>query len=594
MAAGVAGLTGVVGLAALGGVAARDQKSGGQERTADTQPAAAPKQDAGGPADKGGDSAEPAGAWAGDKGAQERGGKEPARPVPCDSDKLIQAIAYANANHGGALDLAKGCTYELTRSDDGNGLPVIRQSISLRGDDTKITRAANAAPFRILNVGRDGHLTLKNVTIKGGQTAADLVGAEAPVVPSGKPAGAVGSAAKPAPKAATAAKPPANAGTTAKPPAKPAATAKPPANAGTTAKPPAKPAATAKPPANAGTTAKPAATAQPTAAAKPAASAKPAAAAKPAATKAAKAAKPAAAADAVSTLADAGPSDGAGLLVQRGGRADVEHSQLVLNSSGGHGGAIANYGTTRIAQSRVETSSAAGIGGGVFNAGVLRVENSKITSNSADNGGGIGNGAPTMLRPASGGTVWVWQSTISRNRALGAAGGVFDYEGTTTLSNSEVVDNDAGTDGGGLAIFGDSQLSLERVVVAGNTAGQTSGGLSVAAGATAVIEHSNVKENVAELYGGGLSDFGGTVVLRNTEIVANRAVAQSSVAGGIANLGGEVRLERSKVAHNFANLAPGGIFTTNDGVQISRDSAVTGNRPTNCVGSTVVPTRCFG
>ncbi|PMR61148.1 hypothetical protein C1A38_10220 [Verrucosispora sp. ts21] len=551
VAAGVAGLTGVVGLAALGGVASRDQKSGGQERTSDTQPAAAPRQDGGAPADKGGeDAGDRGGEWSGAR--DERGGKESARQVPCDTDKLIQAITYANANHGGALDLARNCTYELTRSDGGNGLPVIRQAIALRGHDTTIARAANADPFRILAVARDGHLTLKNVTIKGGQTVPDLVGGPPATLPAMPPAPAL----SPTGQATTKAQPKAANPKAAKPKA-------------------AKPETTAAKPTKA-------------AAAKPA---KPEAkAAKP------KAAKPKAAKTVaeVAPLVQPGPGDGAGLLVDRGGQADLEHSRFILHNAGGNGGAIANYGTTRLADSLVEASNSAGTGGGVFNVGVLRVENSKITANGANNGGGIGNGAPAMTDALSGGTVWVWKSTINRNRALSWGGGLLDYGGTSTLSQSEVVDNHAGNDGGGLAAYSESQLALEKVLVARNAADDSSGGLAVAADSTAVIEQSTIKENVAEQYGGGLSVFGATVVLRDSEIVANRAVALNSVAGGLYNVDGQVRLERSKVAYNFSNRPPGGIYTNNDDVTISRDSAVTGNRPTNCVGSPVIPDRCFG
>ena len=59
--------------------------------------------------------------------------------MPCDTDKLIQAIVFANNKHGGVLELAKGCTYNLTRNDyEGNGLPVITEWITLKGEHTTI------------------------------------------------------------------------------------------------------------------------------------------------------------------------------------------------------------------------------------------------------------------------------------------------------------------------------------------------------------------------------------------------------------------------------------------------------------------------
>ncbi|MEK8110108.1 hypothetical protein NKG94_48925 [Micromonospora sp. M12] len=96
--------------------------------------------------------------------------KDRTRQVPCDTDRLIQAITFANNEDGGVLELARGCTYTLTRNQDGNGLPVITENITLKGEHTTIGREATADYFRILNVGAGGHLTLKGLSIRGGQT----------------------------------------------------------------------------------------------------------------------------------------------------------------------------------------------------------------------------------------------------------------------------------------------------------------------------------------------------------------------------------------------------------------------------------------
>ncbi|PZF91678.1 hypothetical protein C1I93_20970 [Micromonospora endophytica] len=603
MAAGVAGLTGVVGLAALGGVAARDRQNDGQEHTSDAQPATAPQQDIGAAPDKDGVQEGARGAeWSGRGGP---GGERPDRPtakqVPCDSDKLIQAVTYANANHGGILELARGCTYELTRSDRGNGLPVITQAITLAGQDTRIERAANADPFRILNVGRDGHLTLRNVTVTGGQTPADLIalpvkpksnlgpfGQLAPATskPAAPPAAAPGAAPAGAPAPAPAAVKPAAPKVAAAPAtaAVPEAAAAPKAAAGPAAAAATAPKATATAP-KATAPAAPKATAAPAAAtaAAPKAAAAPAAAAAP---------KVGAGPGAESVV---GPSDGAGLLVQRGGRADIEHSNFSTNHSGGNGGAVANYGTTRLAHTIVERNSAAGTGGGVFNTGVLRVEDSKVVANSAGvGGGGIGNGVPQDRTSVPGGTTWVWRSTISHNRTAGIGGGLLDVEGTTTMSQSQVTDNNASVGGGGIVAYHRGQLALERVLVARNSTDGDAGGVAVSIESTTVIEQSAIRENVAGNAGGGLYAWHGEVVLRDSEVVANQAIGQHSVGGGgIVNNLGRVRLERSTVEHNVSVVAPGGIATVNDGVTLDQ-SAVTGNRPTNCAGSPTIPERCFG
>jgi len=91
-----------------------------------------------------------------------------AKPVRCDVDDLIAAIVKANAGDGGTLKLAEKCTYTLTANQSGSGLPTIVQPITIKGNDSKIVRAANAAAFRIFTVGSGGQLTLVKTTVEGG------------------------------------------------------------------------------------------------------------------------------------------------------------------------------------------------------------------------------------------------------------------------------------------------------------------------------------------------------------------------------------------------------------------------------------------
>jgi predicted outer membrane repeat protein len=95
-------------------------------------------------------------------------GAATAESVSCNADRLIAAIVRANAAGGAQLTLAARCTYTLTATQGTDGLPVITQPISIDGQGATIVRAANAANFRILNVGTGGDLTLQNLTITGG------------------------------------------------------------------------------------------------------------------------------------------------------------------------------------------------------------------------------------------------------------------------------------------------------------------------------------------------------------------------------------------------------------------------------------------
>ncbi|MFC4144643.1 hypothetical protein ACFO0M_00065, partial [Micromonospora mangrovi] len=196
VATGVAGLTGVVGLAALGGLAARDNKSDDAQRASENH-VAAPQNvsDAGTTEDETGKDADEKGGTDADeqnrldqygrdgKGRDERGehGRDKdrdrddhgrVREVPCDDEKLIEAVDLANRDHGGTLKLAPHCTYELSFSDRkaGAALPTIRQEITIKGEDSTIKRDSEDA-FRLFRVADGGDLTLKDVTLKGGNAA---------------------------------------------------------------------------------------------------------------------------------------------------------------------------------------------------------------------------------------------------------------------------------------------------------------------------------------------------------------------------------------------------------------------------------------
>ncbi|MCZ7457254.1 right-handed parallel beta-helix repeat-containing protein [Streptomyces sp. WMMC940] len=99
------------------------------------------------------------------------GGK--ATSVGCDPNNLISAITQANSDGGGTLSLAEKCTYTLTANQDGNGLPEIVQPITIHGNGATIARAANAAQFRIFEVGTGGDLKLRHLTLTRGKAAAD-------------------------------------------------------------------------------------------------------------------------------------------------------------------------------------------------------------------------------------------------------------------------------------------------------------------------------------------------------------------------------------------------------------------------------------
>ncbi|MEV4715070.1 hypothetical protein [Micromonospora sp. NPDC049374] len=529
LASGVAGLTGVVSIAAVGvatgaGAVGTDglRWSTAQQVSRDgDQNAVAPEGHKGKKEDRADNAADERARYDQKKDGER---KDHGKEVPCDTDKLIQSIIFANENHGGVLELAKGCTYKLTRSDSlGNGLPVIEEHVVLKGHDTKIVRDATAEQFRILNVGRGGHLTVKGLTIKGGQTVEVPANGDTPEAVWSRFSNSVE-----ATKAAQAGKP-------------------------------YLPLLQAKP--------------------------------KGAALKAAQAKGEA------SVLAQPEPSDGAGVLVQPGGTAEFEKTHILANQAGGVGGGLANFGKASLYHTTVADNTAFFYGGGIFNAGVLRVAASTVKNNDAIiGGGGIANGAAFIFREdIDGGTVWVEKSEIVSNEVLGFGGGLLDIEGNTTVQQSKIANNTAVLAGGGLAVAGDdSTVELKHVEVVKNTTVGVGGGIALAFDAIANVHDSKIDENKAGFFGGGVFNFLGQATFRNSTINGNRAVGPFAAGGGIFTIGGEIDLEKTKVAYNFSTNRPGGVFSLGTDVEVDDKSAITANKPTNCEGTFTPVPNCFG
>ncbi|MGC4765559.1 right-handed parallel beta-helix repeat-containing protein [Micromonospora sp. DT46] len=530
LASGVAGLTGVVSLAAVGVATGAGAVGADGLKWATAQVSMDGDQDA--DREKEGREGEEGreGGEGRDRDHKDRDHKDRGKEVPCDSDKLIQAIVHANANHGGVFELAKDCTYTLTRHDYyGNGLPVIEQPITLKGHDTKIVRDATAEQFRIFNVGSGGHLTLKGLTIKNGQTLerklAEPVSAET-----------VWSRYSNSVEATEAAK--------------------------------------------AGKPYLPLLQAEP----KGAAAAK-AAAAKAAAAKAGAAVleepeandgggilvQPGGSADIEKSHIVENQAGGSGGGIANFGKTSLRHTTVADNTAFFFGGGILNAGVLKVEESHVKYNKAGIGGGGIANGapGIFRDD-------------------------VDGGTVWIDKTDISNNHTIGFGGGLLDIEGNTTIKYSRILDNTALIAGGGIAAADDSQLHLHKVTIAKNTTAGVGGGLALAFGAHVTAEKTEVKENFAAFFGGGVFNLASEVTFRDSEIVGNQAVGPIGIGGGIFNVFGRVNLHDTKVADNVSRFRPGGVFNFGGEVNVDDKSAIKGNKPTNCLGSPSPVENCFG
>ncbi|MGZ0200369.1 hypothetical protein ACNFR7_09255 [Streptomyces sp. RM1] len=95
----------------------------------------------------------------------------------CTESDLQAAIA-AVATVGGTVNLKRHCTYTLTDAtppNGDNGLPVIKNKVTINGRGATITRAATAGDFRFFEIdGPDGKLTLNALTLSNGHASSGL------------------------------------------------------------------------------------------------------------------------------------------------------------------------------------------------------------------------------------------------------------------------------------------------------------------------------------------------------------------------------------------------------------------------------------
>ncbi|MDM4719828.1 hypothetical protein QTQ03_09660 [Micromonospora sp. WMMA1363] len=476
------------------------------------------------------------------------------REVPCDDNKLIESLDWANRHDGGTLKLSKDCTYELDEFDKKSetGTPTIKEKIKIEGNGSTIKRDSKHG-FRIFRVADGGDLKLKDLEIKNGAAgdverrkhdkddARESWGSHGDWSRSGDGAPA------PAPALRAAAPLP----------------AAPPAPAPLPAAPlPAAPLPAAAPAV--------AAQAAPQVAARRAAAPQAAApldAARAAVQQAAplRAAVGGVAAPAGNNQAPGGngwhgdnggngwhgdnggngwhgdnggngwhgdddghgwdgkddrehKGDGGGLLVERGGSATLVNTTWFLNSAENNGGAVANFGRLDVESSTFDNNHAGSDGGAIFNAGVLDVSGShdgkggesRITNNTAGkNGGGVANGHGDRDKKKDD---WDdkkndWDKEYDSRDSRHERHDKGNRAGTVDIEKTTIEGNAAKKNGGGL-FSNDGFVEVRWTYVKDNTAGEHGGGI-YAVDTVLTVKDSHIKKNKAHKDGGGIYNVDG-------------------------------------------------------------------------------------
>lgn len=195
--------------------------------------------------------------------------------------------------------------------------------------------------------------------------------------------------------------------------------------------------------------------------------------------------------------------------------------------------------------------------GAIFSRGTLTIDqNSAFHHNQATDtfGGAICNVEDGKLEVN--GSAFYENSAITNGGAIIAGSG---DDSSTGIYLSQIYQNDAGSDGGGIYARGAFSINFSRV--SGNTAGELGGGIHYYRGVSATLDSTIVANNQADdgggIYGEGCALWNCPMTIQRSAIISNTA---SLNGGGLFGNYLEVFLENTTVSGNKANQDGAGIY----------------------------------
>jgi predicted outer membrane repeat protein len=220
-------------------------------------------------------------------------------------------------------------------------------------------------------------------------------------------------------------------------------------------------------------------------------------------------------------------------------------------------------------QALAPSSSRVANGGGIYVTGGARLYGGGVTlsGNYADLSGGAiyaaqdGAVDPTDLLFANGSLIW-------RNISAYGGGLYMAEDGSrATLYDTELRANGAFTTGGGIRIFGDSEVTLrENSFLTGNIAlSGHGGGIAMLTGSLVITEDTELWANEAMTQGGGIYQAGGVLEMTNGRLYDNAAYR----GGGLSIEEATAVLTNVQLTFNRADDVGGGIAAFRANLQMN-------------------------
>lgn len=185
------------------------------------------------------------------------------------------------------------------------------------------------------------------------------------------------------------------------------------------------------------------------------------------------------------------------------------------------------------------------------------------------------------LYVSAGESVLLQHVVVRDNYAPELGGGIFNM-GQLTIDQSQILNNEAGGQGGG--IYGNTAtgaITITTSLLSENRAGHAGGGIST--NHALLVSDSQLHENVSESYlGGGIAAFGADARLEGVTLSGNQALEGAAI---FAQISGAVILENTTLSGNIAGNNYGGIYASGPGINVTiHNSTITGNSRTNSSG----------
>ena len=276
-----------------------------------------------------------------------------------------------------------------------------------------------------------------------------------------------------------------------------------------------------------------------------------------------------------------GSGNGGGLRIEAAEELTVENLCAHHNQAKNGGGLSLNAAELLVKDCKAYSNSTSRYGSAGYSGGAgfyaskrMEIQKGEFWSNGAYFGGGVGVGT------AAGGEAVIGKAvSIHDNRAIDGGGLRIDSVGTLTVNG--LIENNSGSNGGGIKVSTtSSQIHFTDVVVQNNKASAYGGGIyfaSASASKVYIEDPAQILDNTSNMGGGIAVTTGYEMYMTGGRIAGNKANVSQGNGGGIYTQLGLLTLSGGVIENNNAINTGGGICISSSKSWSTRRVRITGD-----------------